>query len=61
MDSKEGDERLFYNIVKELWFQDTDGFSDMFRLNYAAFQEVLRYIEPEIITNQVMGGHMVGY
>ena len=47
------------NIVKELRFEDTQGFSDMFRMNYSTFQEVLRYIEHEITPNEVMGGHRV--
>ena len=51
MDSKKGYKR------KELRFEDTQGFSDMFRMNYSTFQEVLKYIE--ITTNEVMGGHRV--
>ena len=32
----------YNNIVKELRFEDTQGFSDMFRMNYSTFQEVLK-------------------
>ena len=49
-----------YNkIVKELRFEDTQGFNDMFRMNYSTFQDVLVYIEHEITPNEVMGGHRV--
>ena len=34
----------YNNIVKELRFADTQGLSDMFRMNYSTFQEVLMYI-----------------
>ena len=46
----------YNNIVKELRFEDTQGFSDMFQMNYSTFQEVL---EHEITPNEVMGGHRV--
>ena len=49
----------YNNIVKELRFEDMQGLSDMFRMNYSTFQEVLMYIEYEITPNEVMGGHMV--
>ena len=49
----------YNNIVKELRFEDTQGLSDMFRMNYSTFQEVLMYIEHEITPNEVMGGHRV--
>ena len=42
----------YNNIVKELRFEDTQGFSDMFRMNYSTFQEVLKYIEHEITSNE---------
>ena len=45
----------YNNIVKELRFEDTQGLIDMFRMNYSTFQEVLMYIEHEIIPNEVMG------
>ena len=44
----------YNNIVKELRFEDTQGLSDMFRMNYSTFQEVLMYIEHEITPNEVM-------
>ena len=47
----------YNNIIKELRFEDTQGLSDMFRMNYSTFQEVLMYIEHEITPNEVMGGH----
>ena len=49
----------FNNIVKELKMEDTRGFVKMTRMNFEHFNEVLKAIEMDITSHQVIGGHKV--
>ena len=48
--------------MKELAIEDTaeyEYYKDMMRMNHAAFQRILSYIEQDIIRKQVLGGNKV--
>ena len=49
----------FVNIVRELRFEDTDSFTEMFRMKFSTMKEILKIIEAEITPHRVMGGHAV--
>ena len=49
----------YTNIVRELWCEDSEGFTKMFRMTYDTFESILRVIEQDITRHQVMGGHKV--
>ena len=49
----------FANIVRELRFEDTDSFTEMFLMKFSTMKEILKIIEAEITPRRVMGGHAV--
>ena len=44
----------FANIVRELRFEDTDSFTEMFRMKFSTMKGILKIIEAEITPHRVM-------